>query len=80
MEGNFTDMDKYLISRLDSIDAKIEKYFKVQEEKITKLRVRMAGFSVIISLIISLSTTVVTARIKNDEIKVLKHQISQQVR
>lgn len=60
MPGNLSDINKYLIDKLDRIDAKIEEYFRVQEEKITNLRIRFA----IATVIISLATTVVSDRLK----------------
>lgn len=62
MPGTLSDIDKYLIEKLDNIDAKIESYFRVQEDKITNLRIRFA----IATVIISLATTVVSDRLKSN--------------
>ena len=60
MPGNLSDIDKYLIERLDRIDAKLESYFKAQEEKITKVRIRLA----LTTVIIALATTVVSDKLR----------------
>ena len=76
MPGNLSDIDKYIIDRLDRIDRRIEKYFKDQEEKITKLRIRFAMATVIISL----ATTMVSDRLKANRQPALPVERAQQKR
>ena len=65
MPGNITDIDKYLIDRMDRIESKIDAYFTVQEEKITKLRCQFSAAFVILSLATTLiSSRLVTAKVQ----------------